>query len=270
MRKYSPLLEFTPKCICSLEGWGAAIAAVGAVAGGAIAAGGAKSAASTQANAELTAAQLQANEQQNIIGLEQPYVQGGYGALNALNQGLGIGAQNPSQQAQGVGYGSLSQPFNASYMQQYSPAYQFQLQQGQSGVLNSMSGGQGALSGSALTNLSQFNQNYANTAYNNAFNQYQTQQQNVYGRLANVAQLGQAGASQEAESGTNLAGNMGSAIAGAGAAQAAGTVGAANAIGGATSNIGSLGLLYALQNQGSANQLPYLQDPAATLPYYAQ
>jgi len=262
---------------CSLEGWGAALA-IGAssLAGAAISAGGAESAASTQAGAELQAAQIQEQEQQNIIGLEQPYTQAGYGALSALNQGLGIGAPSTGSQAAGIGYGSLTQPFTAAYMQQYSPAYQFQLEQGTSGLLNSMSGGQGALSGAALTNLAQFNQNYANTAYNNAFNQYQTQTSNTYNRLANIANLGQSAASQTAQSGTALAGNVGSAVAGAGAAQAAGTVGAANAISGGLSNLSSLGTLYALENQnpgisslnnGGADL--YGQAALSSLPTYA-
>lgn len=259
--------EFTPRTSCSIEAWavaiGAGVAAVGSIASGAIEAGGAESAAQTQAAAEEQAASIQEQEQQNIIGLEQPFVGAGEGALGQLQYLLGEGT--PGQNGEPVqmgsagtggvsgGYGSLLTPFTAANMAQYSPAYQFQLQQGQAGLLNSTAGQGGPISGAALQSLSQFNQNYANTAYNSAFNQYQTQTSNTYNRLANLANLGQSAASQTAQSGTTLAGNIGSAVAGAGAASAAGTVGAANAIGGSLSNIGSLGLLYSLQNQNPSS-----------------
>lgn len=251
--------EFAPHSLCSIEGWGAAIAAAATVAGGAISAAGAESAASTEAGAEMQAAQIQQQEEQSIQQLESPFVTAGTGALSQLQYYLGEGTTTPGagvsttnpMTGTGSGYGSLNTPFTASYMQQYSPAYQFQLQQGIQGTLNSAAPGQGALSGAAQQALVGYNQNYANTAFNNAFNQYQTQQQNTYSRLSGVAQLGQSAASQTATSGTQLAGNVGSAVAGAGASQAAGTVGAANAIGGSLSSLGMLGAYYGLNSQGS-------------------
>jgi hypothetical protein len=134
-------------------------------------------------------------------------------------------------------------------MQQYSPAYQFQLQQGQNGVLNTDSSSQGALSGAALKDLTSYNQNYANTAYNTAATQYQNQQSAIYGRLAGIANLGQSAASQTAQSGTALAGQAAQSATNVGTAQAAGTVGAANAASGAVSNLGSI---YAAYGGGGA------------------
>jgi hypothetical protein len=113
-----------------------------------------------------------------------------------------------------------------------SPAYQFQMQQGQQGVLNQDASGQGALSGSALKDLIGYNQGYANTAFNNAFNQYQTQQGNIYNRLAGVATLGQNAAANTGAQGTALAGNIAQSVSNAGSALAAGQVGAANAYAG--------------------------------------
>jgi hypothetical protein len=267
---------FTPPSICYLEGWGLAAAAIvagGAVAGSAISASGAESAANTQASADESAAQISQNEFNTITQQESPYLQSGYGAQSQLNYLLGIGAPGTAATAganggatggtpgtasssTAGGYGSLLQPFTASYMQQYSPAYQFQLQQGQQGVLNGDAAGQGALSGAALKDLTSYNQNYANTAYNNAFNQYQTQLGNTYSRLSGVANLGQNAASNTGQQGTALAGQIGQATAAAGAAQAAGTVGVANA---ASSGLSSASLPWLYANSST---------PAATTPNY--
>ena len=74
-------------------------------------------------------------------------MQAGYGAQSQLNYLLDVGtpgaagggsSTTPATATSSTagGFGSLLQPFTAQYMQQYSPAYQFQLQQGQQGVLN--------------------------------------------------------------------------------------------------------------------------------------
>lgn len=145
-------------------------------------------------------------------------------------------------------------------MKQYSPAYQFQLQQGQQGVLNSAATGQGALSGAALKDLTAYNQNYANTAYNSAFNQYQTQLGNTYSRLAGLAQLGQNAAANTGAQGVNLAGQAGQAAVAAGSYGAAGTIGAANAISGGLSNA-ALPWLYANNNAGGFQENPGIMGP---------
>lgn len=183
------------------------------------------------------------------------------GALNGSTQGAAVmpGAANVSSSGSG-GFGSLLAPFTAATMAQYSPAYQFQRQQGMQGTLNGTAAGQGALSGAAQQALVGFNQNYANTAFGNAFNQYQTQQGNIYNRLAGVAQLGQTSAADTGQQGTSIAANTGQAISNVGSAQAAGQVGVANAISG---SLGTLGMLPYLQNQMSAmNQLTPVETTA--------
>lgn len=188
-------------------------------------------------------------------------MQAGYGAQSQLNYLLGVGTPGAAGGGSGTtpgtatsstagGYGSLLQPFTAQYMQQYSPAYQFQLQQGQQGVLNSDATGQGALSGAALKDLTAYNQNYANTAYNNAFNQYQTQLGNTYSRLSSVAQLGQNAAANTGQQGTALAGSAAQSATNIGTAQAGGTVGAANAIAGGLSNASLPWLAYGSGGSG--------------------
>lgn len=222
-----------------------AVGIIGAtVVGGGLAAAGAESAANTQAGAAERAQNISQNQYQQTSELEAPFVQSGTSALAQLNYGLGTGPVPDQGAAPGITSGSLNQPFTASDMQQYSPAYQFQLQQGQQGVLNQDAASQGAESGSALKDLMSFNQNYANTAYNNAFNQYQTQQQNTYNRLSNIAGIGQAAAGQQVGAGTALAGQSAQSATNVGTAQAAGTVGAANALSGGLQSGALLNAIY--------------------------
>lgn len=320
----------------------AAIVGGGALIGGIVASQGAQSAANTQADAARNAQQISENQFNTINAQNAPYMQSGYGALSALNYGLGIspqtatgGAPTPSAggnaftssggvqstsgggntrslppgvvsiqngmfvmangkpittgmtpqpgitylsnngqplpnqppltggtsgtstnatatqgmpgvplapgqagssgsggQTGGLGYGSLLAPFTADNFQQFSPAYNFQKQQGEQGVLNADASGQGALSGSSYKDLMSFNQNLANTSFNNAFNQYQTQQGNIYSRLAGIAQLGQSSANNTGQQGTALAGQAAQSATNVGSALAAGQVGSANAISG--------------------------------------
>lgn len=276
--------------------WGFAAAAIG---GGIISSMGAQSAADTQASASEYAAQIGQQEFNTITQQEQPFMQGGYGALAALENGLGISPVNnqgsqiigsqygtpmpgydpssgytlgmgggigqlipggsgfvpphpsaaPAQSSStntnsSTGFGSLLQPFTTANWQQLSPSYGFQLQQGQQGTLNGSAANAGALSGAAQKDLMSFNQGLANTSFDNAFNMYQTQQGNIYQRLAGLAQLGQASAANTGQQGTALTGQIGQAITNAGTAQAGGIVGSANAYSGALSGASYLPWLY--------------------------
>jgi hypothetical protein len=128
-------------------------------------------------------------------------------------------------------YGSFTQPFDVEQFYNYAdPGYAFQLQQGTQALQNSAAAGSGALSGAALKDLLKYNQDYAGTAYNDAFNRYQTQQGNIFSRLSSLAQLGQNAAAGVGAQGTSLAGNAGQAISNAGSAYGAGIVGAGNAL----------------------------------------
>jgi len=231
------------------EGWVAAGATLAAGIGGAVVSGNAaKSAASQQANAAANAQNISEGEFNTITQQENPFMQAGYGATNALNQGLGLGADTG---AGGVGYGSLTSPFTAQNFKDLSPAYQFQQQQGMQGVLNEDASGQGSLSGATSKDLIGYNQNLANTSFNNAFNQYQTQNQNVYNRLSGIAQLGQNAASNTGQQGTALAGQAAQSATNIGTAQAAGTIGQGNAISGGLSSLSALPYLYG--NAGVGN-----------------
>jgi hypothetical protein len=128
-------------------------------------------------------------------------------------------------------YGSFTKPFDVEEFYKYQdPGYAFQLQQGNQALQNSAAAGSGALSGAALKDLLKYNQDYAGTAYNDAFNRYQTQQGNIFSRLSDIAHLGQNAAAGVGAQGTALAGNAGQQAYNAGSAAGAGTVGAGNAL----------------------------------------
>lgn len=123
--------------------------------------------AANNANAELQSMFNTVNQN------AQPYLQAGSQAVGQLQSNMS----------------SLNQPFTMQQFQQ-SPGYQFSLQQGQQAVQNSSAAQGGLVSGAQMAALNNYSQNQANTEYQNAFNNYQTQQQNTYNRLAGVAQMG--------------------------------------------------------------------------------
>ena len=236
-----------------------------AIGGGLISGAASMFGAGQQASASRHAADVQMQMYQTQRGDLQPYRAAGAAGQASLNYLLGIGTpgdtgmkmnqfgqQTPSGDPATAssspygGFGSLLTPFSADMMKQFSPAYAFQMQQGQQGILNQDSTSQGALSGASLKDLTSFNQNYANTAFNNAFQQYNTQQQNVYNRLSGIVGTGESAASNTGTGGSQYAGNIGQSLANAGTALGAGTIGLGNALGSAGSTLGALPWLKAV------------------------
>ncbi len=242
--------------------WVAVAGGAASLLGGILGSSASEDAARQQAEAALNAQRISQQEFNTITQQESPFMQTGYGALSQLNYLLGAG-QPGTYMANGLGpggkagpaspgasayaapiassspaggFGSLLTPFSLSNWEQLSPAYAFQKGQGMQGVLNADAAGQGALSGSALKDLMNYNQGLAGTSFNNAFNQYQTQQGNIFSRLSGLAQLGQNAASNTGQQGTALAGQAAQSAQNVGTALAGGTIGAANAWTGALSS----------------------------------
>jgi hypothetical protein len=205
----------------------AGTAVVGAV-GSSIASG-------QQAKAARNAQNIAQQQQQANMSLQQPYNLGGQNALGQLQYLEGIGPRSAGEGQGGAGtgggYGSLNAPFTTQMFQQMSPAYQFTRQQGGQGVLNQDASSAGSLSGAAMKDLMSFNSGLANQSFNNAFNQYQTQNTNTFNRLNSIAGLGQAAAAGVGAQNTQLAGTRANAAIDVGQAQAGGTMGIANALG---------------------------------------
>ena len=225
---------------------------------------GSQQAASTQAGAQQQAAATQQQMFNTINQQEQPFMQAGYGATTALSQLLGLPSTSTSSGGSppiaissvaggmqpggasaapapstvgGLPSGFLTQTFNPTQQQLESyPGYQFQLQTGAQGVQNANTPGSGALSGAALKSLAGFNQGVAASNYANYFNQFQTQQNNIFSRLSGIAGLGQNAATNVGTQGTALGTRIAVAQAAAGASQAAGIVGGTNALSGGLNN----------------------------------
>jgi hypothetical protein len=149
-------------------------------------------------------------------------------------------AQGPQTAANTPGFGSLTHSFDASDLNaNMAPNYAFMLSQGQGQAQNAANMGGGALGGNALQGLNTFTQNYAQNAYQQAYNNYNTNQSNIYSRLAGVAQQGQNSAVQAGSNALTSAAQQSGSLAAQGQANASGIVGSANALAGGLNNAAS-------------------------------
>ena len=205
----------------------------------------AKSAANTQAGALNRSTDIQ---QQQFETVQQQGGAGraaGYNALNEINK-LGSGTYgmydaqgNPTGET-GVGSGYLTKEYTpADFATNIDPGYAFRLSQGQEATNRMANMGGGMISGNALRGAQDYTQGLASTEYGNAFNRFQTGRTNIYNTLAGIAGIGQNAYSTSANAGTTAAGNIGTTIANAGAAQAGGQIGASNAISGGLQSAGN-------------------------------
>ena len=248
-------------------------------------------------NEQLTAEEQQ--NQQNQANL-QPYLQAGDNSEATLQYLMGLGGENPSAGGTTTGtgqtlsipgvsgsvnipgvttttgtastnlgaYGSLMQGYSGGQFQaptadqaRQTPGYQFGLQQGEGAQQASAAANGTLLTGGTQAALNQFGQNYADTNYNNVYNQalqtYNTnynawanQQAGEYNKLASLAGMGQTTAQTLNSQGLQSTGQMANTLNSTGqqisqqntnaaAATASGYVGAANAYGGAASGVGN-------------------------------
>ena len=129
-----------------------------------------------------------------------------------------VGFQLPYQEVGKAGsqglidnQGYLTRQFNnADLYSNLAPNYQFQLNQGQMANQRAANMGGGSLGGNALRGLQDYTQNYAQGAYQNAFNNFNTQRQNIYSNLAGMANIGTTSAGQLASLGNTYGTNLGS------------------------------------------------------------
>jgi hypothetical protein len=163
---------------------------------------------------------------------------------------------NPIGTQTGTGY--LTKQFsNEDLNAQLAPNYAFQLGQGQQANQYAQNATGGLVGGNAMRSLQDYTQNFAGNAYQNAFNNYNTQRSNIYNTLAGIAGLGQTANNTSAQLSANTANAISGLGVGAANAQAAGTVGVANAIGGGMQNLGNMNYLSSLikSNPNSANSI---------------
>jgi len=221
----------------------------------------AQKAADIQSAAAQNATALQGQMFNQINQQQAPYRTAGYNALNQLG-GLGAGqyqqydaAGNPTTMGTGSGY--LTKQFGPADLQAgLAPNYDFMLQQGQMANQRAANVGGGAIGGNALQGLNKYTQDYAGNAYQNAFNNFQSQRTNIYNTLAGIAGIGQTGQTATNTAGANLANAQSQLGVGSAAAQAAGQVGTAGAYGNALGQLGSGLTLASLLNQRGNVTLP--------------
>ena len=208
-------------------------------------------AANTQAQAGSNAQNLITGFGQNYGQLQAPYQQTGVQATNQLGA-LGSGTyniMNPDGTVKSVGTGNdyLTHQFNAQDLTSgLAPNYDFMLAQGAGANRNLANASGGQISGNTLQGLNTFNQNYAQNAYKDAFNNYQTQRQNIFSNLAQQAGLGGTSLGQLGSVGSSLAGTYGNLTTGLAASQAGATTAQAVNTQNALSNIGQTALLTSL------------------------
>jgi hypothetical protein len=147
----------------------------------------------------------------------------------------------------GTGSGYLQHQFDASDLAKgLAPNYDFMLQQGQMANQRAANVGGGALSGNTLQGLNKYTQDYAGNAYQNAFNNYQTQRQNIYGNLSGLAGMGQTANTGAQAAGTSYGKGTTDLQTALANAQAAAAVGKAQALAGGTSGLANSTFLASL------------------------
>lgn len=212
----------------------------GAVVGSSlIGANAAGSAASTQADATNRASDLQYKQWRESVDLQKPWLTAGETALNRLSAGLAPG-------------GEFATPFSKTNWQT-DPGYQFRLGEGLKALDRQAAARGGLISGAALKAATRYGQDYGSGEYQNAFNRYYQERQNMLSPLQSLAGVGQTSAQQIGTSGERMASNVGDMMTSGAAARASGYVGTANALTG--------GLNTYLNYQQGQNMLNALRGP---------
>ena len=200
---------------------------------------------------------------------QQPYRAAGGGALTSLQSML------PYFTEQQPDY----KPFTAADLKtNLAPNYEFMKQQGLGATGQAMNvGGGGSNIDLART---KFAEDYASNAYQNAlqnymsqqqniFNQGQSQKTNIYNRLSNLAGIGQTATTNIGNVGVGTASNLGQLGIGGATALGAGNIGAAQATAGGLQGLGSGATLASLlRPQGAAQPINYTGQTSAPEPGY--
>ena len=153
----------------------------------------------------------------------------------------------------------LLQPFGQQQFQE-SPAYQFNLQQGQKAIEKAAAKRGTFYAPQTLQDIGRYSQGVASNEFQNAFSNYQTNMGNIWSRLYGLTGMGQSAANQTGAFGANAANAQGGLMTDAGSARAAGLVGAANAATGAYGDYRNQQTLDAIL---ARNQAPSRSSPNA-------
>lgn len=227
---------------------GAALSGAASLGGGLIQSGAAKSAAAGQQSAATEAAVLQQNQFNSTKESLAPFVSVGQTAAENLSNltGTNVGG-NPLT-------APLTAPFQPTMAQlAATPGYQFTLGQGELATQNSFAAQGLGTSGAAVKGAANYAEGLASTTYQQQFQNYLTQNQQIYGMLSGQAGLGETAAAGVGALGQSAASNTGNALTAGAAAGAAGTVGSASAVSNALGGVSSAGSSALLLNALTGN-----------------
>lgn len=209
----------------------AALPALGSIAsvaapivGGVMASNAANKAAKTQAASADKATELQREMYYKNLELQKPFYEAGLTGQNALLQYLGLGGDTTA-----ANYGAGMKPFTGADLAT-EPGYQFRLGEGINALNRTAAARGGMMSGRALKEAERYGQDYASNEYQNAFNRYYTQRNQMLNPLQSLLGQAQTSAGNVGAAGQNYANQAGQNMMGAANARASGYVGGANAL----------------------------------------
>jgi hypothetical protein len=218
-----------------MSGWVAGAIAVSAVVGAAAS----SDASRKQANAGQKAIDAQRGMFDTTQGNIQPYLQTGSQYAGTLSD---LGKTDYATHQFGA----------ADLKTGLAPNYDWVKQQGLMAA-NNASSAQGGVAGTGGQRAAiDYAENLAGNAYQQAFNNFNSQRNNIFSNLNNIASLGSNAAVGQGNISANVGGNIGNTLTGMGNAQAAGSVGMGNAISGGIGNY--LGYNY-LTNMGQQSSI---------------
>lgn len=171
----------------------------------------------------------------------------------AIQQRLAEQDKQRAAQASDPNFGFLLKRFSDTNWQA-DPGYQFRLDQGNKSLQNMAAMTGNLNSGRALKDAIGYNSGMASQEYGNAYNRFNTDQTNIYNKLAALAGMGQSSASSLAGVSQNYANQVGNNLAQGANAQAAGAVGQSNAI---NQGIGTAGNALGAYFMGQPRQSGY-------------
>lgn len=269
------------------------VVAAAVIGGGLLGAGasiyGAKKAAGAQQDATDKAINTELEMFERNAELQEPWRQLGIGAIGQISDLMGM--KRPEEAFDKSAYLQSSpearawvkqDPGNTAYehylrfgrapesdfMRDFSladfekdPGYQFRMDEGTRTLDAGAAARGGLLSGGAMKDLTRFGQDYASGEYTNAYNRFNADRDRRFGRLTNLAGIGQTATGQLTNQGAQTAANIGNYQTQAGNARASGYVGAANAFNQGLGTIGNYFGQQALMNPPAVTPAPSWGTP---------
>lgn len=217
-----------------MMGWAMAGQALGNIAGSAIQAGAADDAAEAQVRAAREATDIQRQMYNQARSDQEPWRASGVRALAGMEDK------------------DFSRDFGTSDFQQ-DPGYAFRMAEGQKALERSAAARGGLQSGGTLKALTQYAQGVASDEYGKAYERFNADRDRRFGRLSNLAGMGQNSAQSMGQHSMNFGQMAGNNMMGAGDARAAASMTKGQVWGNTLSQLGGMGMQAAAGAQQQGN-----------------